>query len=601
MNNQETDVLRCWRCKKYIANSVCLAKCYGKEPSNISRHSAVAQEPCNVWHVSLEAIPEWVKCVIEKAQWTVGKLHCPFCEARLGGFNFVCNTKCSCGQLVNIHFCKSRTDYQAACPVRLAKSAGKHLPLCEIKSGFSRGSHHEVVTAVSDISPQEVSYITRKNNNDTKRFTEALCLEARSPRFVMESKKIAITALNQKGNLFASCLNDAHTLKPFHRRSHSLDLNIRETLALPPVLFETSSMGPVYHMKWSNGQNDNPSLYTPGDLQLDSNNSAFQVQHSSGAGKLQKRFRALSCTTLVHRDTESDECDFEATGKSSGNAIADGSPFLMNISSSTSSVEEEQYIAPVTPVQSTSISSIQNLSKREKSKLKSMRRKQRRREQWLQNQTANDNLHTDDEPELRGDKESYLCAVCLDIYFNPYMCYPCHHIFCEPCLRMLAKDNPASTPCPLCRTTIARVFFQSELNNSTKSFFPTEYLKLQESFQNSNSAKWPLPSCKKAFRVFEAGFRRRPDTVTRRHFPHAAHRMDYMDFEDDSRGWRFDMDMVIIYIYSVNWLFKTIPKQQLHLPTRLRSKASLQQYSADTPEVHTYITNSITAVTGGEG
>lgn len=42
-----------------------------------------------------------------------------------------------------------------------------------------------------------------------------------------------------------------------------------------------------------------------------------------------------------------------------------------------------------------------------------------------------------------------------------------------------------------------------ELNNSTKSFFPTEYLKLQESFQKSNSAKWPLPSCKKAFRVFE--------------------------------------------------------------------------------------------------
>ncbi|KAM6111514.1 E3 ubiquitin-protein ligase RNF180-like [Phoenicopterus ruber ruber] len=169
-------------------------------------------------------------------------------------------------------------------------------------------------------------------------------------------------------------------------------------------------------------------------------------------------------------------------------------------------------------------------------------------------ETANDNLHTDDVHELRGDKASYLCAVCLDVYFNPYMCYPCHHIFCEPCLRMLAKDNPASTPCPLCHTTIARVFFQTELNNSTKSFFPAEYLKLKESFQKSNSAKWPLPSCKKAFRVIEGGFQRHSDTVKRRHFPHAAHRMDYMDFEDDSRGWWFDMDMVIIYIYSVNWV-----------------------------------------------
>lgn len=51
-----------------------------------------------------------------------------------------------------------------------------------------------------------------------------------------------------------------------------------------------------------------------------------------------------------------------------------------------------------------------------------------------------------------------------------------------------------------------------------------------------------------------AGFRRRSNTVARRNFPHAAHRMDYMDFEDDSRGWWFDMDMVIIYIYSVNWI-----------------------------------------------
>ncbi|KAM9590929.1 E3 ubiquitin-protein ligase RNF180-like [Morphnus guianensis] len=169
-------------------------------------------------------------------------------------------------------------------------------------------------------------------------------------------------------------------------------------------------------------------------------------------------------------------------------------------------------------------------------------------------QTANDNLHTDYEHELRGDKASYLCAVCLDVYFNPYMYYPRHHIFCEPCLRMLAKDNPASTPCPLCRTIIARVFFQTELNNSTKSFFPVEYLKLKESFQKSNSSKWPLPSCKKAFRVTEGGFQRRSDTITRRHFPHAAHRMDYMDFEDDSHGWQFDMDMVIIYIYSVNWV-----------------------------------------------
>ena len=29
-------MLRCWRCRKYIANSVCLAKCHGKGLSEVS-------------------------------------------------------------------------------------------------------------------------------------------------------------------------------------------------------------------------------------------------------------------------------------------------------------------------------------------------------------------------------------------------------------------------------------------------------------------------------------------------------------------------------------------------------------------------------------
>lgn len=42
-----------------------------------------------------------------------------------------------------------------------------------------------------------------------------------------------------------------------------------------------------------------------------------------------------------------------------------------------------------------------------------------------------------------------------------------------------------------------------ELNNSTETFFPMEYSKLKENFQKSNLANWPLPSCKKVFRVID--------------------------------------------------------------------------------------------------
>ncbi|XP_063753990.1 E3 ubiquitin-protein ligase RNF180 [Eleginops maclovinus] len=204
------------------------------------------------------------------------------------------------------------------------------------------------------------------------------------------------------------------------------------------------------------------------------------------------------------------------------------------------------------------------MSKREKNRIKCLRRRQRRRERWRQSQlqesrqssTGNPSSSSseDDEDLSAGDREGFICAVCLDVFFSPYMCHPCNHVFCEPCLRTLAKNSPTNTPCPLCRTIITHVFFQKELNQTAKTFFPKEYLSRKQNFQKANCAKWPLPSCRKLFRIF-GGFQRPSSTIARRQFPHGGgYRLDALDFEDDSRGWRFDMDMVIIYIYSVNWV-----------------------------------------------
>ncbi|XP_004547251.1 uncharacterized protein rnf180a isoform X2 [Maylandia zebra] len=175
---------------------------------------------------------------------------------------------------------------------------------------------------------------------------------------------------------------------------------------------------------------------------------------------------------------------------------------------------------------------------------------------WVESSTGNPSSSSseDDEALTTGDREGYICAVCLDVYFSPYMCHPCNHIFCEPCLRTLAKNSPTNTPCPLCRTIITHVFFQKELNQTARTFFPKEYLSRKQNFQKASCAKWPLPSCRKLFRIF-GGFQRQSSPIARRQFPHGeGYPLDTMDFEDDTRGWRFDMDMVIIYIYSVNWV-----------------------------------------------
>ncbi|RLW05363.1 hypothetical protein DV515_00005361, partial [Chloebia gouldiae] len=342
----------------------------------ISQPSAAAQNSCNVWHMSLEAIPEWMKCVVEKAQWTIGKLHCPFCEACLGGFNFVCNKECSCGQLVNIYFFKIWTEN----PVKLSKSPEKHL-LLKIQSGFNKDTCHEVVTATLEIINQGLSY-TAGSNNSAGRLTEALCLEERAPRYEIESKKLPLKALNQKRNLLSSYpVKDTCTVKSFHRRSCSLDLNIRERLVLSPVLYETCSMGTLY-------QNENPSAYIQRSLQLESSrkdSSSLQDLCSSRADIRQNKFQVTYVTTLLQRDTES-ERDFEVTGQSSGSVIADGSPFVMNLSSRTRAVEDKQCITSRGLVQPMSISFNQKLSKRERNKSKSLRRKHRMIEQCLQKQ-----------------------------------------------------------------------------------------------------------------------------------------------------------------------------------------------------------------------
>lgn len=208
-------------------------------------------------------------------------------------------------------------------------------------------------------------------------------------------------------------------------------------------------------------------------------------------------------------------------------------------------------------------------SRREKNRARCLRRRQRKRERRHQQQESqksstaepsSSSSSSSEEDDLIS--EGLLCAVCLDVYFCPYMCHPCSHVFCEPCLRTLAKNCPTNTPCPLCRTIITHVFFQKELNQTARTFFPKEYLSRKQNFQKAACAKWPLPSCRKLFRMF-GGFPRQWSPMARRRFPphSGTFRVDPLELEEleelgerSAARWRLDMDMVIIYIYSVNWI-----------------------------------------------
>ncbi|KAG9488199.1 E3 ubiquitin-protein ligase RNF180 [Eleutherodactylus coqui] len=529
MSNKSTAVfLRCWKCRKSVTNSTCIINDEECTQTQEVLDQSTYQKTCNIWHLEAEASPDWIKKEIEKEHWTTGKLHCPYCRTRLGAFNFVDSTKCLCGRLAVIRLCKSKIDVDVTVkrPCQ-ASSASNFFTHFDKKFRHGMEEHHNG------------NWIMDRYVADPGTLVDALCLEVPEcdKYFEQSGKKTCVTFNVKKHNSVLQEPKGNFTRNVLHRKSSSLDLDTAEKL--PPKSHRTLKQRPPKV----------PLLSSDGAGCNNTHNNSYSFDFPARSAQLRSRVTE----TLPNRTGLGVSHLDESPGLSS-------SSYEVRIAPVRSTSGGEGSMTPVeVPTQimqsplpnSTSVS--QRLNKREINKLKNLRRKQKKREKWLLGQKQINKSHhiaTEDDDELIKEKESYTCAVCLDVYFNPYMCYPCQHIFCEPCLRTLARDNPTRTPCPLCRSIITRVHFHSDLSKCSVAFFPNEYLKRKQSFQRANCAKWPLPNCNRLFRVF-GDFRRHMDPVRRRQFPHGEHRLD---FEDESRGWRFDLDMIIIYIYSVNWV-----------------------------------------------
>uniref|UniRef100_A0A1A7WBF4 Ring finger protein 180 n=1 Tax=Iconisemion striatum TaxID=60296 RepID=A0A1A7WBF4_9TELE len=194
------------------------------------------------------------------------------------------------------------------------------------------------------------------------------------------------------------------------------------------------------------------------------------------------------------------------------------------------------------------------LNKREKNHLKGQRRKQRRRERWLQlhlemEQAENVRL-VDSEVE---DRDGLTCAVCLDVYFSPYSCEPCGHVFCELCLRTLAKNRPTNTSCPLCRALVSNTSFSRDLDQRVRTSFPKVYASRKQNFQNAPCARWPLPNSHKPFRPFW-DYRQNGGAARRRwHFAHGGFTPGALIFHN-IRDFHLNIDLVFLDFPSLCWI-----------------------------------------------
>ncbi|KAG9354026.1 hypothetical protein JZ751_012150 [Albula glossodonta] len=502
METTSQSVLRCRKCRKYVVDAASLL------PIN----TVGEQVPeCRIWHVDFDALPAWILESVHQSHWTSGRLSCQHCGARLGGFNFISHSKCPCGRDLTVHLCKSRLDQDHSWPSKCGSHVARRLagPQCRPTGAAAREASSTATDTSSDLG-QVIAALGEQPNemNDSPSHVRI------PPDPSQRDTTVPVKTVHKKARNLNNGSRDGRGTAPSVSLSDFQQTCPRGELAQP---------GPVHGPVSALSQ---PSPTAASQLELQDRLEATSI-------------REVCTLRRRHPSQTSTEEGEESEDEREGQVRPLGSLPL-----------DEPSVTPVVQAR---------LSKRERNRLKSQRRKQRRRERWIQSrlqehtQSLLGNVtSSEDEDVQEADREGFTCAVCLDVYFSPYMCQPCRHIFCEPCLRTLAKNRPASTPCPLCRTLITHVLFQKELNHTTKTFFPKLYESRKQNFQKATCARWPLPSTRKLFHIF-GGLRRQNSPAGRQLFPHGGYGLGVLDMMN-SYGWRVDVDMMIIYMHSVNWI-----------------------------------------------
>lgn len=118
MNDSSTlGLFKCRKCRFFLFDSCCVINYKGSEQALSVHHLTISSSPCcldsaSVWYIREDQPPEWVAELINQGNWLKGKLFCPKCTGRLGSFDFVSGSKCSCSLhvLPAIRIVKTKVD-----------------------------------------------------------------------------------------------------------------------------------------------------------------------------------------------------------------------------------------------------------------------------------------------------------------------------------------------------------------------------------------------------------------------------------------------------------------------------------------------------------
>ena len=88
--------------------------------------------------------------------------------------------------------------------------------------------------------------------------------------------------------------------------------------------------------------------------------------------------------------------------------------------------------------------------------------------------------------------DEFICGICRDIYLDPRKLIPCHHVFCETCLRRLNQAQISN--CPICRGQIMDTLPEEDLRNQIMETYPQYVQERAEAEQQSNVYSLDLPT-----------------------------------------------------------------------------------------------------------